>query len=74
MALLSEEMAEKLIALYKNKKDRKNKNYRLSKDTFKNMAGIERLSRTYLSRVDSELRKKELMLLDIIKEYEQIGP
>ena len=73
MALSQKDMANTLIALYRNKEDKSKGMYRLSKDAFKTVAGKAILKDAYFWGVDAELREDNFMLLDMRAEHNQIG-
>jgi len=73
MALSQKDMANTLIALYRNEEDKSKGMYRLSKDAFKTIAGKATLKDAYFEGVDAELREDNFMLLDMRAEHNQIG-
>ena len=73
MAYLAEEMAIRLIDLYRNDKDKKKGIYRLSKESFKTIAGKASLRDAYLRDVDANLREDGFMIMDMREEHNQIA-
>jgi hypothetical protein len=73
MALSQKDMANTLIALYRNEDDKSKGMYRFSKDAFKTVAGKATLKDAYFWGVDTELREDNFMLLDMRAEHNQIG-
>ncbi len=65
MALSQKDMANTLIALYRNEDDKSKGMYRLSKDAFKTVAGKATLKDAYFWGVDNELREDNFILLDM---------
>ncbi|WP_282755637.1 hypothetical protein [Desulfuromonas thiophila] len=73
MALAPKDMANTLMALYRNKEDKNKGMYRLSKDAFKTIAGKASLRDAYFWEVDAALREDGFIILDMKNEYDQIG-
>lgn len=73
MALSANDMAIKLIALYRNNKEKNRGIYRLSKEAFKTIAGKTSLRDSYLWDVDASLREDGYMTLDMRSEKNQIA-
>ncbi|MDP2904256.1 MAG: hypothetical protein Q8N96_14315 [Methylovulum sp.] len=73
MALSQNDMAETLIALYRNDDAKSKGMYRLSKDAFKSIAGKAALKEVYFWDVDSALREDGFMILDMRNEHNQVG-
>jgi hypothetical protein len=73
MALSAKDMADTLIALYRNDDEKKKGRYRFSKDDFKSIAGKAALKDAYFWEVDAALREDGFMLLDIVNEHNQVA-
>ena len=73
MALSATDMAETLIALYRNDEEKKKGMYRLSKEAYKSIAGKGSLKKAYLQDVDAALREDGFITLDMRGEYGQIA-
>ncbi len=65
MALSQKDMANTLIALYRNEEDKSKGMHPLSKDAFKTIAGKATLKDAYFFGVDAELREDNFILLDM---------
>lgn len=73
MALSPKDMANTLMALYRNDEDKSKGKYRLSKDAFKTIAGKASLRDAYFWEVDAALREDGFIMLDMKNENDQIG-
>lgn len=73
MAYSADDMANRLIDLYRNDEDKKRGIYRLSKESFKTMAGKSSLRDAYLWDVNKKLREDGFLIIDMREEHNYIA-
>jgi hypothetical protein len=65
MARTAREMADKIMEMYRDRGNR----YRLTENSFKDVAGKARLRNAYLTDVDAYLREDGYVIIDLRQEH-----